>query len=558
MRKPRPDQLARLPELAAERHGAVAVRLDRPLDAWPEYGSRLDYLRFAELVVDAAGCLREAGARPRDRIAIVKGNSPDIQVFFYACLRIGAVPALISASLGTESLEPMLSRLDPRLVVSDRATLTGPLRGLPSRRRTIAVDGEQADALALSDLAGHGAPPPVHAGPDAGLILHTSGTTGVPKLVHHSIDSLWRGAFVGWHHRSLRYGRLRGSDTIAASLAWTHVRAVFGLAYAVARGCRLLAMSELDEQRAASLLSEVRPTVFETHPNVLQYWRRLPEHPREPFRDVRMFVSTADAAHPATIRALLHASSRRRPIFIQVYGMTEVGPVAVRVIGRRVARRARDARNAGLTIPLHSRARIIDVDSGRQVAPGKPGVVQVKTSSCFQTYVGEEERASQVLDEGWFTTADRGWRTQSGRLYLLDRQADHLPGMDSAIGVEDVLLDRMPQLAEVVLVDLGEGRPTPVVCTVGDQPLDMNEWQVGTLGLPVLAEPLVVPLDSLPLTATWKVRRFLLRTRLSAQPQGYPLLRHPGGSARLRASPRSTDSLGPVRQDGDELDQTLR
>jgi acyl-coenzyme A synthetase/AMP-(fatty) acid ligase len=515
VKKIRSKELAVLPELAAERHGAVTVRIDRPLGAWPGRGLRLDYVQFAELVSEAAGWLRQAGVGSGDRVAIVKANSPDIQIFLYACLRIGGVPALISASLGAESLQPMLQRLDPRLVVSDRATLTGPLRRLSGGWTTIATDGEVAGALSPADLAGHGAPAPVRPGSGAGLILHTSGTTGVPKLVRHSIDSLRRGAFVGWHHRSLRYAALRGSDTIAASLSWTHVRAVFGLAYAIARGCRLVAMSDLDEQRAAALLAEVRPTVFETHPNVLQYWRGLPAHPQEPFREVRMFVSTADAAHPATIRTLLRASSRRRPVFIQVYGMTEVGPVAVRVIGRGAARRMKNARNAGVTIPFHSRTRIVD-DSGRRLPPGVAGIVQAKTSSCFQAYFGEEERTSQVLKDSWFATADRGRRTWSGRLHLLDRQTDHLPGIDSVVGVEDVLLDRLPQLAEVVVVDLGKGKPTPVICTVQNQPLDLHEWRAGTLDLPVLAEPLVIPLESLPLTATWKVRRFLLRARLLA------------------------------------------
>lgn len=527
-----------LPELAAERHGAVAVRSDRPLDAWPARGLRLDYVQFAELVAEAAGWLREAGVGAGDRVAIVKTNNPDIQIFLYACLRIGAIPALLSASLGPESLQPMLQRLDPRLVVSDRATLTGSLQGVAELRRTIAVDGGIDGALAPADLAGHEAPAPVRPGAGAGLILHTSGTTGVPKLVRHSIDSVCNGAFVGWHHRSLRYGPLRGSDTIAASLAWTHVRAVFGLAYAIARGCRMVAMSDLDEQRAAALLAEVRPTVFETHPNVLQYWRGLPTHPQKPFRDVRMFVSTADAAHPATIRALLDASSHRRPVFIQVWGMSELGPVAVRVIGRGAARRMKDARDAGITIPLHSRARIID-GSGRRVAPGKAGTLQAKTSSCFQTYFGEEERAAQVLKDGWFTTGDRGRRTWDGRLQLLDREIDHLPGIESVVGVEDVLLDRLPQLAEVVLVDLGGGRPTPVVCTVRNQPLDMSEWQAATLDLSALAEPLVIPLESLPLTATWKVRRFLLRDRLLAQSRPAPVSSEP----EPRSDPRPASPL---------------
>lgn len=512
----RARELASLPERAAERFGAVTVDLDRPLDSWPRLGRSLDYTLFADLVEDGASWLWAAGVRRGDHVAIVKENNPDILVLLYSCLRIGAVPALVSSRLGAASTSVMLARLSPRAIVSDAATIgSGTLDGRPSGAPMVAVDGALPGCLSPADLSGGAAPPPAfRRGDEPALILHTSGTTGVPKLVQHTAASIARGALVGRWHRSLRYGALRSADTVAACLSWSHVRAVFGFGFAMSKGARLVAISDPDPAVAAEMLRGCRPSVLETHPNVFQRWRRLATADGSPLESVRLYVSTADAIHPPTVRTLLDASRRRRAAFVQVYGMSELGPVAVRVFTKRRARRRTDARVAGMTIPLHSRVRVVDPGSGRRVRPGRPGIIQAKTSSRFLTYLGQEDQARKARDRRWFTTADRGVRGWDGRLRLLDRQVDHIRGIDSALAIEERLLDRVPELTEVVVIDLGDERPTPVICTDGDRPLRESEWKAAVGDLPHLASPHRICYRDLPMTPTWKVRRFMLRELL--------------------------------------------
>jgi hypothetical protein len=52
---------------AADRHGAVFVTLDRPLDTHPALGVDLTYPALAEAVEDLSGRLWEAGVRPSAR-----------------------------------------------------------------------------------------------------------------------------------------------------------------------------------------------------------------------------------------------------------------------------------------------------------------------------------------------------------------------------------------------------------------------------------------------------------------------------------------------------------
>ena len=97
---------------------------------------------------------------------------------------------------------------------------------------------------------------------------------------------------------------------------------------------------------------------------------------------------------------------------------------------------------------------------------------------------------------------------------LLDREVDLIPGA-SCIELEDTLLDRLPELNEVVVL-AGPDLPVPVISTHGDLLLDRHRWEAALGGLTALASPVQVAWEEIPRTATWKVRRYLLRERLLA------------------------------------------
>jgi hypothetical protein len=68
---------------------------------------------------------------------------------------------------------------------------------------------------------------------------------------------------------------------------------------------------------------------------------------------------------------------------------------------------------------------------------------------------------------------------------------------------------------------LPDGLPLPVLCTVGNSPVDQETWGAAIADLPPMQSPITLPWDELPRTATWKVRRNELRRRLlDAEPAG--------------------------------------
>ena len=505
--------LGLLAEAVADTHGPLPMWLDRPLTIAPDMGCELDWENIARLVEDASGWLHTAGVRPGDTVAFIKANNIDVMVLAHAAARMGAVPALIAPEFDGATVAELLSRLGWPVTFADRAAIARHrLADLHGIARLVCVDGPRDGTVPLEDLRGGAAPPSrVQTGSQLVAITHTSGTTGVPKLIGHTGDSLRGQSAV-----QVLGGRLllRSRDVVATCLTAAHARTLSGPFAIAAVGSPHLAMVDPDPIAAAALLARHRPSLVETFPNVFLLWEPLADHPDGPLANVRIFLSTFDAAHPRTIRRLLMASRRRFPIYAQAYAQSELGAITVGVRSRPRSA-LQDARNVGWPGLALNRLRLVHPATGRRT-PGTPGRIHARGPGLFAGYVGEPERTRNQVHAGWWDTGDIGSRTHTGQLRLCGRAVDTIPGLPNYLAVEDLLLDRLPELTEVILTTLPDQRIVPVVCTREHTPLDPTRWQRATAGLPSMAAPRHFRWEELPTTVTWKVRRPALQQLLAA------------------------------------------
>ncbi|OKJ05342.1 class I adenylate-forming enzyme family protein [Kitasatospora sp. CB01950] len=522
-----PLDLGPLFDTLAEQRPPVDVQLGRPLDLAPDRGSSWDTAALAELVRETAAWLAAAGARPGSSVAIVKRNHWDYVLLACAAARLGAVPALLSDRVAPDGLAALLHRLRPDVLVTQRDVLAGArAAGHDLDRfavRTVCLDGPAEGALTPDDLRG-GAVPPVHSrGDDEPLaVIHTSGTTGVPKLVVHSTRTLIR-RLSAFEARPWPVLSVRGDDTVASAISFAHGRALTWTVSAFWRAPRTVALlPDSDLSTAAALLRSHPPTVLEAMPSHYVRWQSLAEDgasEANPFRDVRLFISTFDAMHPPTVRSFLQASRRRRPLWMQGWGQSETGPLSFRFLTRKAlsapAGRHPTTRDLGRPVPGWVRVKVADPERpGRSVRRGETGMLYARTGALCLGYLGEPERWAQKVDGRWFNTGDLGVHTRDGRVFVLDREVDMVPGL-SCVEIEDVLHERLPDVEEAVLLSVADGRPQPVLVTAAGD-LDPQRWQDAVRDLPPLAEPLLVPWDAVPRTATGKVRRHELREQVLA------------------------------------------
>jgi len=513
-----PTSIGVLPRRAADTHGRVPIYLDRPLDVDPQQRLELDYVEHALLVEQLSAAFHAAGVRPWDRVTVVKQPSFDMLTLAAAIARLGAIPALISPGLDGEILGILLDRLQAPFVFTDQATVEA--AGLPFDRWQAAgarVIGAVEGGLPLDQLWGAPTPPATPRKDDEPVVItHTSSTTGISKLAENSVAGVGYIAFL----ESLPPFAHSTRELIASCISFVHVRAVITTMAAMSRGSSLLPLSRTDDETVIETFRRHRPTGVESHPNVFVRWEPLCDHPDDLFANVRIYLNSFDAAHPRTIERFLGASRRTFPVWLQVYGQTELQGISIRGYRRngprRMARRGTRTRSLGWSMPGVS-VRIVDPATQRRVRPGKPGMIQVRTPCRALQFVGTPDKYWERRHGEWFDSGDWGRRGPRGDIEIFDRVADRIDGVRSCLWIEDVLMSRIPQAAEVVVVPDAAGLPVPVVCMRDGARLDPGDWRAATEGLAPLGEPVEVAESDLKRTATEKPRRYLLSELVSAR-----------------------------------------
>ncbi|TGB13384.1 class I adenylate-forming enzyme family protein [Streptomyces sp. MZ04] len=506
-----------LPEMAAAVNPSTPIVLDHDLGVLPEAGRRLTVAKYAEYVDDLAARLSAAGVVPDERVVIYKTANADHWMLAAAVSRVGAVVVNLSPALDAATVGVLIERVDrPTLLTDgDKLDLLADVPLADLTRRVITSAGDRPDAISLASLAGSPRVKPVVRPIDeAAVITHTSGTTGIPKLVVHTPRTQGLRLVPQWRLLSL----MRKKETVAIHVPFVHSRMVAAMSLALLKEYPVLLLREPDPAVVAEHFLEHRPAFIEALPNSLMEWEGLADDPRMPFASVKVFSSTFDAIHPGTMSKLLKSSARRGALFFQIYGQSEVGPAVGRAYFRHSAHKA-NGRCVGWAMPMGAaRVRVVSRD-GRRPTEQNPGRIEVAWPGIAKTYYGEQERYDSNRKGEWWGTGDVGYFTKFGCLHMLDREVDMIPGVRSSLEIEDVVLSKLSELSELVVVQGPNSEPVPVICTSDDKPLDLERWRAAVADFPQLADPVQIPQAELPRTATLKVQRLELARRFEKQLQ---------------------------------------
>lgn len=502
---------------AAAKNTASLIHLDHDLDMAPEIGRRIPMRVAQDVVEDFSSRFWRMGLRTGDHLVIYKGNNFDITLAACAAARVGIVPVLLSPMLSAETVRILIRRLGRPYLLTDESKLSEQgLEGVGAEvAGIIAVGavGTAAGATPFDDLRGPTTVPAVRVSTDhPTLITHTSGTTGVPKLAVHT----GRTMEARYRPQSMVAYAVRRQETVAIHVSFVHSRIFTALPIAALHGHSVVMIRDDHPDEVADLLARTRPGLIEAHPNTFVEWEVLEHHPARPLSNVKVFSSTFDAIHPRTVETLLRCSSRRGAVFVQMYGQSEVGPIAGRLYGRR--RGMREGRCVGRPFPLSTGVRVVP-RTGDTVDRDHPGYIEVRSDGRIVTYFGEEARWEQQINDGWWRMGDVGFTGRWGCLHMQDREVDMVDGLASTLEVEDALLRALPQLQELVIVRSASGEPVPAVCVREGARIDDDEWARAVTAFPQLAPRVELSVDQMPTTSTTKVRRLELADRIAAGPR---------------------------------------
>ncbi|GHE98204.1 class I adenylate-forming enzyme family protein [Streptomyces fumanus] len=471
----------------------------------------------ADAAARTATALRAHGIVPGERCIVWLESPTDIIVAYAALTALDAVPILLSPTLPGPVAASMVRGVDgiTAVIAADELLATAreafPGLGRVVDWRELAAELPRHRRLSRRRETATDAPY---------VVVHTSGTTGTPKLAECSSASIRFNARV----QAVIHFLSRLDGHLALVISPVHGRTVVGILAALMRKAPLMLLQDDSPENVDRMLKRHRPVYLETHPNTFRAWQHLA--PGGAFRSVRFFGAGFDVIHPDTVDALLRGSDHRFAVCVEVYGQNETGPIAIRSHLKglqrplRTLRRLRSSRllrghPAGAHFPF-CRIRIVD-DSGRTVPAGTPGRMVVKTPGVFSGYINRPDLMSKNFpDNRWWDTGDWGTKSRTGRITLIDRQVDKVSGAISGIGIEDILLERFPEFLELVVLER-EGRLQPVLSLRPGTEFRKQAWEAAVRRLPPMTEPVVIPDEDFPRTVTGKIQRDQLKRALAGR-----------------------------------------
>src|SRR5262249_47507606 len=133
------------------------------------------------------------------------------------------------------------------------------------------------------------------------------------------------------------------------------------------------------------------------------------------------------SAAPMPVDLLRRAIATFGPIFMQLYGMTEIGAIGT---GLHKHQHVLDGDPAAVRRPAPAgQARVsweirVVRDDGADCAPGEPGEVLVRNPCLMQGYWNNIAATAEALRDGWMHTGDVGILDDEEYLFIVDRKKD--------------------------------------------------------------------------------------------------------------------------------------
>jgi len=427
---------------------------------------RVTYAQLDAAANRAANALIADGVAPRARVAILAKDSDRSYEVLFGCAKAGAVALSVNWRLAPREIAYILDDAGAEIlfVGADLVPAIEAVRAeLKTVRRVVVIGGgaalgEPAAWPSLDAwLAGHGDGDPGAAGgpDDVVLQLYTSGTTGRPKgaqLANRSFFDLMNGmaregdAWIGMGPR----------DVTILTLPAFHVGGVWWAIRSLAAGAACVVMETFVGWQVLDAVARHRVTKFCMVPAMIQVVLAERDCRTTDFSSLTHIVY---GGSPIAHALLQQATATFRCAFLQIYGLTETGNMAVclRAEDHTLHATAR-TRAAGRALP-GVRLKVIDPE-GRELPPRRVGEICIHSPSRMIGYWNLDEATAETLRDGWIHTGDAGFLDEDGYLFIQDRLKDMIIYAGENIYPAEIegVLHEHPAVAEAAVIGVPDSR----------------------------------------------------------------------------------------------------
>jgi len=367
------------------------------------------YGRVNSIANSLANYLRGNGITIRDNIAVILPNCPEFAFVYFASAKLGTVFTPIDTRLGEMEINSILT--DTKAKVCFIYPDFQLKEKLSHDVKIIDVSGEEFnshinDPFEIKDIVAEIKPD------DTALYLHTSGTTGRPKIVELTYSNL--DCFPDAMKNCVV---LREKEILGIILPMSHISGPIILNLLLAEKCKLVIIDSINPVSLFENISRHKITYFHAVPPVFSLMLKSGFAERFDTSSLDL-IAMMGTSVPVS---LMNAFKKEFPhvVVLQGYGLTETSPLIT-----LTKREDADQKRASIgTLVEGAEVKVIDED-GNPVLMGEIGELIVKGPMVMKGYLDSPDENKKRVKNGYFYTNDLVKFDSDNYFYHMGRRDD--------------------------------------------------------------------------------------------------------------------------------------
>ena len=489
----------------------------------------LSYQNIWERMNKIALGLKQLGVAKNDVVSCQLPNWWEFTLLYLACSRIGAVLNPLMPIFRERELEFMLKHGESKVFVVpskfkgfDHEQLANTLKSkISTLEHVIVIDGQgQNNFNAL--LLNHGLELDSHAiaeldqfevsADDITQLIFTSGTTGEPKGVMHTANTLYAN-IVPYAQRL----ELDHNDVVLMASPMAHQTGfMYGLIMPIELNAQVILQDIWDVQVAIDLIHQYQVSfTMASTPFLNDLSNSVAEH-KDYVSTLKTFLCAGAPIPGPLVQKAREALGVK---VISAWGMTECGAITTTLLSDD------DERSFNTDGIALTGVEIKVVDKTGAIKPvNEAGRLMIRSCSSFGGYL-KRPQLNDTDAEDWFDTGDIAYQDDQGYIRICGRKKDVIIRGGENIPVAEIesLLYKHPDIAMVALVAYPDERLGERACAIvklkdSAQTLELAHLieflKSHHLAMQYLPEKLEV-WDEIPMTPSGKIQKFKLREILA-------------------------------------------
>ncbi len=518
-----PDKL-NLADFLLDRH----IREGRGGNAAVKFMDKeITYAQLQKMVNQFGNALKDAGVEPQDRVGIRLVNAPPSLVTIFAIEKIGAIPVPTSPLWSREEIAFVVNNAEMKYFVVNAPLMAQVEAAKPSFQygtKVIVIGGapeevKAAGNLVYEEMLAKGLPnleATMLDAYDIGVILYTSGTTGMPKgCIHFVRPTVIETRIVNRYVYQLKAGDVLGG---AAPVSFAAGFGTFTL-IPFEGGAAISLVPKFTPPDMMDLIGKHKITVLTGLPTAYRALIKFPGFKSFDVSSVRLFTSGGDALGAETLTAWTELAGK--PIWEGLGGTEMLHLVTSNTMNPQPVPNSIGRALPGVEI------RVVDA-SGQDCKPGEVGSMVLKGASgtlYWKPYDNNEKllrsQKSGVVD-GWNKMGDAVYMAEDSNIFFVAREDDMIKSSGYRIAPAEIeeAMAKHPAIADVGIVGIPDPEKGQIVKAVvelkpGFSGSDKMTEEINNFlrdYIAVYKLPRIMQyMDKLPRTPTGKLLRRLLR-----------------------------------------------